>query len=133
VISTRRAAGLAALTSSLAVLVAPAVAPATTGVGVTRKFTVTVTDRGVSWKPPLRTLHAIVGAKLNITVANGSSASHWFGVGRERTKVLAPEANGKLLFQFTKLGPVTWHAGQGKVTAAPFHGTIRVRLPGNFG
>jgi hypothetical protein len=127
----RRSAGLAAAIGCLA-LVAPSLAPATTGIGVTRTFAVTVTDRGVSWKPPLRTLHAIVGAKLNVTVVNGSSSAHWFGLGSRRTKVLPAKSKAKLLFQFTRLGTVPWRTGQGKVASAAFHGSIRVRLPGNF-
>jgi hypothetical protein len=113
-------------------LTAPLDASATTGRGVTRAFRVTLTDRGVTWKPALRTLDPLVGGSLRLTVVNGSSRAHWFRVGTVRSKPIAPRGTARLSFTFKRLGPVAWVTGLGAVGTAPFHGAIRVRLPGVF-
>jgi hypothetical protein len=114
-------------------LAAPLVASATTGTGVTRPFRVTLTDKGVTWKPPLRTLDPIVGGRLRITFVNRASGSHWFRIGTRQTKLLPTSRSSLFFFTFTKLGPVAWRAGVGKVQSVGYHGFIRVRLPGSFG
>jgi hypothetical protein len=132
---TRNLVRLPVLLVSLAALglAAPLGASATTGTGVTRPFRVTLTDKGASWKPALRTLDPIVGGRLRITVVNRASGSHWFRIGTRQTKVLPTSRSSLFFFTFTKLGRVAWRTGVGTVQSAGYHGFIRVRLPGSFG
>jgi hypothetical protein len=114
-------------------LTAPLAALATTGTGVTRKFQVTLTDKRAVWKPALRTLDPIVGARLRVTVVNGSSQPHWFRVGTRQTKVLTKGHKAVFFVPFVKLGKLPWLTGVGSVSAAGYHGVIHVRLPTHFG
>ncbi len=106
---------------------------ATTGTGVTRKFQVTLTGTRAVWKPALKTLDPIVGARLRVTVVNGASQPHWFRVGTRQTKVLTKGKKAVFFVPFTKLGKVPWTTGIGNVRAAGYHGVIHVRLPTHFG
>jgi hypothetical protein len=132
---TRRTGALAALLLGLAILLltAPLVALATTGTGVTRRFQVTLSDKGAAWKPALRTLDPIVGARLRVTVVNGASQPHWFRVGSRQTKVLTKGQKAVFFVPFTKLGKLPWTTGVGNVRAAAYRGVIHVRLPTHFG
>jgi hypothetical protein len=124
---------LVLLTCLAAVLLAwPLAASATTGRGITRTFNVTITDKGVSWKPSLSTLHPLVGTELKLTVVNHSSSTHWFRVGTAQTKPLRAKAKAPLDYKVKKLGKLPWLAGLGPVTGAGFHGLIRIGLPGSF-
>jgi hypothetical protein len=117
---------------AVVLLVWPAVASATTGRGIVRTFRVTITDKGVSWKPSLSTLHPLVGTELKLTVVNTSGATHWFRVGTTQTKPLRPKARAPLDYKVKKLGKLPWLAGLGSVSTAGFHGRIRIGLPGSF-
>jgi hypothetical protein len=113
-------------------LTVPLDASATTGRGVIRSFRVTITDKGVTWKPSLSSLHPLVGTELKLTVVNSSSKAHWLRVGTAQTKPLAPKARAPLNYKVKKLGKLPWAAGLGAVSTAGYHGLIRIGLPGSF-
>jgi hypothetical protein len=126
-----RIASLVACAGVIALLV-PAVAAATTGTHTDKKTKVTITNRGVSWAPPLRTLHMTTGTTLKVSVVNTATQRHWFKLGKRQTKVLKQGGTEVFFFSFSKPGKVSWLTGLGSVSSAGFHGTIKVTFPQQF-
>lgn len=134
VTSGRHASRLAWLVTGtcLLSLLVPFTAGATTGTQTDKKTKVTITDRGVSWVPPLRKLHMTTGTTLKVSVVNTASQRHWFKLGKRKTKVLKTGGTEVFFYAFRTPGKVGWLTGLGSVSSAGFHGMIRIVFPQRF-
>jgi hypothetical protein len=132
----RRIAALVCAVCLIALAV-PVAALATTGTATDKRSVVTITDKGVTWTPNLAKLKVETGTTVRLDVVNKTSQKHWFQVGTKsvglrRTKVLGPGASYVFFYVFDTTGEIPFQIGLGNVSAAGFHGTVKVVFPPHF-
>lgn len=114
-------------------LVVPFTAFGTTGTQTDLKELVTLTDKGVVWRPALHRRTATTGTTVKLHVVNKASQPHWFAIGKRKTKPLAAGGGSATFFySFTKPGTVIWRTGMGDVAGPAFHGAFKVVFPPHF-
>jgi hypothetical protein len=110
----------------------PVAALATTGTNTDKRTVVTITKRGVTYKPALKTMHLTTGVTLRVHIVNKAPGRHVFRFGTHKTKVMKSGGSYTFYYVLDTPGKYRWEVLRGHVKGKHFHGTYVLPLPSHF-
>jgi hypothetical protein len=127
-------APLAAMTAAICTLLVamPVAALATTGTDTDKRTVVTITTKGVSYKPALNTMKLSTGVTLRLHILNKLPGRHVFRFGTHVTKVMPSGGSYTFYYVLDTPGDYRWKVERGKVNSKKFHGVYVLPLPNHF-